>query len=143
MLRREAIGAAFVRNRDRRKGRGQAMVEFAIVASVALTLIFGIIQAALALYAYSFVSYAARAGVRYAMVHGNQSGSPATSSTVQSYVRGLAVALDTSALTATATWNPNENPGSTVTVRVTYIYTPLIWNTAMTMSSTSQGMVSN
>jgi hypothetical protein len=39
---------------DRRKRHGQAMVEFAIVATVTLTLIFGIIQSALAIYAYSF-----------------------------------------------------------------------------------------
>ncbi|MGO9062698.1 MAG: TadE/TadG family type IV pilus assembly protein [Candidatus Binataceae bacterium] len=143
MLCRDAIGASNRRNPGRRKALGQAMVEFAIVASVALALIFGIIQAALALYAYSFVSYAARAGVRYAMVHGNKSGSPATNSTVQTYVQGLAVALDTTSLTATTTWNPDENPGSTVTVRVTYTYRPLIWSTTLTMSSTSQGLISN
>lgn len=143
MPHRDAIGAAYRHNPGWRKGPGQAMVEFAIVVSLALALIFGIIQAALALYAYSFVSYAARSGVRYAMVHGNKSGSPATSSSVQSYVRGLAIALDTRSLTATATWNPDENPGSTVTVRVTYIFTPLIWNMAMTISSTSQGLISN
>ncbi len=88
------------------------MVEFAIVATVTLTLIFGIIQAALALYAYSFVSYAARAGVRYAMVRGTKSGSPATNSSVQTYVQGLAVALNTSSLTVATTWTPNEIRGA-------------------------------
>jgi Flp pilus assembly protein TadG len=131
---------------DRRKRRGQAMVEFAIVATVTLTLIFGIIQSALAIYAYSFVSYAARAGVRYAMVHGNKSTSPATNSSVQTYVQGLAVALNTGSLTVTTTWAPDENPGSTVTVKVSYAFAPLVglvWSTTLNMSSTAQGLVSN
>lgn len=129
-----------------RKLRGQAMVEFAIVATVTLTLIFGIIQAALALYAYSFVSYAARAGVRYAMVRGTNSGSPATNSSVQTYVQGLAVALNTSSLTVATTWTPNENQGSIVTVKVSYAFAPLValvWSTTLNMSSTAQGLVSN
>jgi Flp pilus assembly protein TadG len=134
------------RRRDRHKGRGQAIVEFAIVATVTLTLIFGIIQSALAIYAYSFVSYAARAGVRYAMVRGVKSGSPASSSSVQTYVRGLAVALNTSSVTVTTTWNPDENPGSTVTVQVSYAFAPLVslvWGTTLTFSSTAKGLISN
>ncbi len=131
---------------DRRKQRGQTMVEFAIVATVTLTLIFGIIQSAIAVYAYSFVSYGARAGVRYAMVRGTNSGSPATNASVQTYVQGLAVALNTSSLTVTTTWTPNESQGSTVAVRVTYAFAPLIafvWKTTLNMSSTAQGLVSN
>lgn len=139
---------AKISSRDglRCRQRAQSMVEFAIVATVALTLIFGIIQAALALYAYSFVSYGARAGVRYAMVHGNKSGTPATAASVQSYVQSLAVALNTSSLTVTTTWSPNENPGSTVTVQVSYSFAPLaplVWKPTLTMSSTTQGLVSN
>ncbi len=124
----------------------QAMVEFAMVLLVTLTLIFGIIQASLALYAYSFVSYAARCGARYAMVRGSHSSIPATKSSVQTYVNGLAVALDTSSLTVNTTWNPNNNPGSTVTVAVTYVFKPLepfVWSTNLTMVSTAQALVTN
>jgi Flp pilus assembly protein TadG len=122
------------------------MVEFAIVALVAVTLMFGVIQAALAIYAYNFVSYGARAGVRYAMVHGTQSGSAATNASVQTYVRGLAIALDTSSLTVATTWTPNESPGSTINVKVTYSFAsllPLVWSSTLSMSSTAQGVVSN
>jgi len=122
------------------------MVEFAMVLTVMLTLIFGIIQASLALYAYSFVSYGARCGARYAMVRGSKSSSPATNASVQTYVQGLAYPLNTSSLTVTTTWNPNNNPGSTVTVQVTYVFSPLaplVWSTNITMSSKAQTLISN
>jgi Flp pilus assembly protein TadG len=129
-----------------RRQRAQAMLEFAMVLVVTLTLIFGIIQASLALYAYSFVSYAARSGARYAMVRGSRSSAPATNSSVQSYVQGLAVALNTGSLTVTTSWNPNNNPGSTVTVSVSYVFAPvvpLVWNSDLTMASTAQALITN
>jgi Flp pilus assembly protein TadG len=129
-----------------RRQRAQAMVEFAMILLVTLTLIFGIIQASLALYAYSFVSYAARTGARYAMVRGSHSSAPATNSSVQTYIQGLAVALNTSSLTVTTTWNPNNSPGSTVTVSVSYVFAPLapfVWSSSLTMASTAQALITN
>ncbi len=130
----------------RREHRGQSMVEFALILLVALTLIFGIMQASLALYAFSFVSYGARCGARDAMVRGSNSTSPATVSSVQTYVQSLAFPLDISSMTVTTTWNPNNSPGGTVTVGVTYVFRPLapfLGTTNLTMSSTAQAVVSN
>ena len=130
---------------ERRK-RGQAMVEFAMVLLVTLTLIFGIIQASLALYAYGFISYAARTGARYAMVRGSHSSAPATNSSVQSYVQGLAIGINASSLTVTTSWNPNNNPGGTVTVNVRYVFAPLaplVWRSSLTMASTAQALITN
>jgi Flp pilus assembly protein TadG len=135
-----------VGSRRSRARAGQSAVEFALVAVVALTLIFGVIQAGLLIYAYSFVSYAARSAVRYAMVHGSSSASPATNASVQSYVQSLAIALNTASLTVTTTWSPNEDPGSTVTVKVNYTYDsmlPFFSPSTITMSSTAQGLISN
>jgi|SRR5579875_3992803 Flp pilus assembly protein TadG len=122
------------------------MAEFAIILLVTMTLIFGIIQASLALYAFSFVSYGARCGARYAMVRGSKSASPATSASVQAYVQSLAFPLDPAALTVTTTWNPNNDPGSTVTVQVTYVLTPLgpfLSMFAVTMTSRAQALITN
>jgi Flp pilus assembly protein TadG len=122
------------------------MVEFAMIALVALTLIFGIMQASLALYAYSFVSYGARCGARYAMVHGSSSTSPATNASMQTYVQSLAYPLNTSSLTVTTTWNPNNSPGSTVTVQVTYVFSPFapfFFSSNLTMSSKAQSLITN
>jgi len=137
---------AFAPTTKWRQRRALAMVEFAMILLVTLTLIFGIIQASLALYAYSFVSYAARSGARYAMVRGSHSSTPATNSSVQTYVAGLAVALNTSSLTVTTSWNPNNNPGSTVTVSVSYVFAPLapfVWSSNLTMASTAQALITN
>jgi len=122
------------------------MVEFAMVLPIALTLMFAIIQAGGALYAYNFVAYAARSGARYATVHGANSASPATAASVSSYVSGLAVALNTAQLTTTTTWLPNNNPGSLVSVDVSYIYKPLapfIWSANLTLDSHTETTISN
>jgi Flp pilus assembly protein TadG len=143
------MGAQSVTRTRRTKWRrqdAQTMVEFAMIVLVTLTLVFTIIQASLALYAYSFVSYGARCGVRYAMVHGSSSSSPATSSSIQSYVQSLAYPLNTNSLTVTTTWNPNNSPGSTVTVQVTYVFNPIasfVWSSNLTMSSQAQTLISN
>ncbi|HMD04986.1 MAG TPA: TadE family protein [Candidatus Binatus sp.] len=102
------------------------MAEFALVLTPCLTLFFGIINFALALYCYDFVCYSAQQAVRYATVHGSTATTPATSSSMTTYVNGLVVGvLKTSALTTTTTWSPNNTPGGVVTVVVTYNYPPL------------------
>ena len=53
--------------------RGAMIIEFAVAASVYLSLYFGILELCMALYSYNFVSEAAREGTRYAAVRGSQS----------------------------------------------------------------------
>ncbi len=102
------------------------MAEFALVLTPCLTLLFGIINFALALYCYDFVCYSAQQAVRYATVHGSTATTPATASSMTTYVNALVVGvLKTSALTTTTTWSPNNTPGGVVTVVVTYNYPPL------------------
>jgi hypothetical protein len=49
-----------------------------------------------------------------------------SSTDVKNYVNALVVGvLKTSAMTVTTTWAPNNNPGSVVTVAVTYNFPPL------------------
>jgi Flp pilus assembly protein TadG len=136
--------------------RGSALVEFAIASTVALTMIFGIIDFGRALYTYHLVADAARAGSRYAMVRGSTcavAGCPVTSSQVQTYVRGLAPGIDASSLTVAAAWPggatclgaSTQNPGCPVTVTVTYPFkfmVPLLPGFTMNMSSASQMSIS-
>ena len=89
------------------------------------------------IYAYGFVSYAARLGARYASVHGTLSGSPFSSSTVTSYVQGLSSGLNAAQLSATATYSPSQAAGSTATVTVTYNYSPLTLFSKRTISLSS------
>lgn len=49
--------------------RGQALVEFAFAGTIALTMIFGMIEFGRALYAYDQIGQAARVATRYAIVN--------------------------------------------------------------------------
>ena len=105
---------------------GQAVAEFALVITPCLTLFFGVINFALALYCYDFVCYSAQQAVRYATVHGSTATSIVSSTDVTNYVHTLVVGvLNTSAMTVTTTWSPDNKPGSIVTVNVSYNFPPL------------------
>lgn len=56
-----------LRNRDR--GRGQSLVEFALIAPIFLLIILGLVDGARAIYAYNTVANAARVGARVAIVN--------------------------------------------------------------------------
>src|ERR1700677_922873 len=123
---RGSMGRRWFADAGRRSRPGQVMAEFALVLTPCLTLFFGIINFALALYCYDFVCYSAQQAVRYATVHGSTAVTPATASSITSYVDALVVGvLKTNAMTVTTTWSPNNQPGSVVTVVITYNFPPL------------------
>jgi Flp pilus assembly protein TadG len=114
--------------------RGSSLIEFALVALALVALILvGIEFDRLAL-VYTTVANSARAGARYAIVHGSdRTGSgmdgpsgPGNTTNVETVIRNFASAglLDTSRLGITVTYAAN-NPGSQVTVAVSYPYDPL------------------
>lgn len=139
---------------------GSALVEFALATVIILTVLFGIIDMGRALYAFDWVSDAARRGTRYAMVRGTSScpGSPeltdckAGPPLIKTYIEGNAFALDQSALTVTSSCWPSSSafdpppcaPGKAVAVTVQYNFsflspfTPHSW----TMTSSSIRTVS-
>ena len=77
----------------RRSHPGQAVAEFALVITPCLTLFFGVINFALALYCYDFVCYSAQQAVRYATVHGSTATTIASSTDVHNYVNTLVVGV--------------------------------------------------
>jgi Flp pilus assembly protein TadG len=143
---------------------GSTLVEFAFVFMILVTMVLGITEFSRALYAYHFVSGAARSATRWAAVNGStcmddsSCAAPADPSGVQDYVKELATAasIDTSGtgcggspcLNTAATWNPGgcESPGCTVQVKVSYVFNflvPFIHSSAITLSSTSQMVISH
>jgi len=75
--------------------RGATLVEFAFALPLTLMLLIGILEFSRALYAYHFVSYAARASTRWASVRGSNclkltGGCPAAGSDIFAFVRGIA-----------------------------------------------------
>lgn len=125
---------------------GTSMAEFSLILIPCLTIFFAVMNFALALYCYGFVSYSAHQAARYAMVHGATAVKVATTTDVQNYVKGLITgAIDTSRLTVNASWSPNNQPGSTVTVTVGYTYKPLsnlVSSTNLSFSQTSAMVIS-
>lgn len=77
-----------------RNNRGAALVEFAIVVLLLLTLVFGIIEFGLAIKDYLTISHAAREGARLASL-----GGPTGNITTR--IDNSAIALDTGSLSIT------------------------------------------
>ncbi|HEY1850308.1 MAG TPA: TadE/TadG family type IV pilus assembly protein [Candidatus Binataceae bacterium] len=129
------------------EARGQTMVEFAMVASVFLLLLFGIMQMALTVYNYNTVCSAAREAVRYAIVRSPTSPNPATTAQIQQVAINTAVGLNTSQLTIAVSWPADANlpTQSDARVKVSYQYQlkiPFFSPVTMTLASTSQMLVS-
>jgi Flp pilus assembly protein TadG len=125
--------------------RGSTLVESALVLGLFVQMIFGIMEAARFMYFYNWVSYAAREGTRYACVRGSSSTQPASASDIQTFIMNQAVTYDPSNVTVATTWLPNNSRGSTVAVKVSYAYHPLIgiiFPAAMSLSATSKMVIS-
>ena len=68
--------ADHARSATRRRGRGQALVEFALVAPVLIIMLSGILEFGRFIIAYEAANNAVRQGTRYAIVHGYYSVAP-------------------------------------------------------------------
>lgn len=151
---------SLIARRGMRRQRGSTLVEQAFVVAFLLTVMFGIIDLSRAMYAYHFVSNAAREATRWASVRSASSPlSPtASQSTVQTYISDVSgMGLDSSSITSTTSFTapphgspactpgPGANkPGCVVQVTVNYSYTfffPLLPTSPMHMSSTSQMLI--
>lgn len=158
--------------RPLRGENGGTLVETALSIALLLTLLIGIIEACLMVYTYHFISNAAREGTRYAIVRGStwsqspwnatgtcpaytDSGCIASSQNIQDYVKSLVFpGISAGSLTVTPNWynapggtaNAAFNAaGDVVQVQVQYnfpVAIPFIPKSALTMSSTSQMVIS-
>lgn len=102
-----------------RQAAGTAAVEFAFVAPLLLALLLGAIDGGRAMLALNTVEKLTKDGARYASVRGSEFLSPATEAEIQSYVRGRATGLN-GVVAVNVNWVPDNKPGSTVDVVVSY-----------------------
>ena len=126
---------------------GQAMIETSLCFLLFITIFIAIMEFGMGIFTYNFVSYAAREGSRYASTRGSQCASPcttATNDTVQTMIRNQVVALDSSKVAVSTTWNSSKVPGNTVTVNVSYPIKPLLGFLLgnITVAATSTMMIS-
>ena len=147
----------------RARQRGTTILESAVMISVLLVMMFGVVGFGNALYTYHFVSNTAREATRWASVRGYtctgslSGGCPANDADVNAYVQNLStgIGLDPTKVTTTTTWvaPPNNlaacttkpnSPGCVVKVQVQYSFQflfPLL-PSGFTMQSTSQMVIS-
>ena len=124
----------------RRSQGGQTIVEAALVITVNLVFIFGIIEFGRASFAFNQLAYLAQDGTRYASLRGKTVQTPATAASIQTYVQGRAVAMGSPSVTTT--WQNNSNdPGNWVRVQVSYPLTfvaPFLPTNTLNLSAASQ-----
>jgi Flp pilus assembly protein TadG len=137
------------------------MVEFAVVASLTAVILLGLLIGGLGIFRYQQVARLARDGSRWASVHGTQyahdtKNTAATAQDVYNQVIAPnATGLDLSQLTYSVTWDTDNSPShtatvngqqvsvaNTVTVTVTYNWIPEALLGRVTLSSTSESVMS-
>jgi Flp pilus assembly protein TadG len=136
--------------------RGQALIEFSVVVLLMVIMLLFVVEMGRMLLVYTTVANAARAGVRYAIVHGssravgttpnNASGPGSNPAQVVKVVSNFAGAapLTISLLVITVTYPSGSNaPGQSVNITVVYPYDPLTtyFSKAMRLGSAAQGVI--
>ncbi len=111
--------------------RGNVAVEYAMTLPILLAFIYGIVEVSHYAYLRTTMANTAHDAVRYASVHSSQSTQPATSTDVTNFVNselsGLGLnSAGSNGTTVTVTYSPDNNPGSTVNVNISYPYVPLM-----------------
>lgn len=98
------------------------MVEIALILPIFFLLIFGFTSFAFVLFGFCNATYASRAAVRYAVLHGGSTGSPCTAAQVQTLVTSYLWGTPSAGITVTTNWNPDNSMGSTVAMKVAITY---------------------
>jgi Flp pilus assembly protein TadG len=146
--------------RSLNKARGVAMIELLLTLPMVFTAIFGLAESARLMLAYTTLSEAARAGTRYAIVHGSyrigdctdaalngKAGPSDDPPCVVRVVKNVATAagLSSASLTVKVLYSAGTNKiGDPVSVKVTYPFSSvltLIVPFSVTIGSTSEGRI--
>jgi Flp pilus assembly protein TadG len=142
--------------RQWRTDQGGVLVEFTLIAIMLVVVMLGIVEMGRMVLVYTTVANAARAGARYAIVHGaertgtgaNGPSGPGSTTQVKNIVTDFAAGglLDTSKLNITVNYpNGLNTADSPVTVTVTYPYDAFVpyFSSLLnaTLGSTSEGVI--
>ena len=96
-----------IKHMRRRRGRGQALVEFALVIPIFLLLVFGLVDLGRAVFVNNSLGEAARDGARYGSVQA-RAYSVASRTAVEDWVEARLVGVPDPTVTVTCV---TENPG--------------------------------
>jgi Flp pilus assembly protein TadG len=98
------------------------MIEMALVLPIYFMLVYGVFQICFIMFGYCNATYACRQAARYAGIHGTGSTYQCTSTDVQNVAKTYLWGAPQSGITITTTWSPDNNPNSTVTVKISLVY---------------------
>ena len=120
------------RKTNRSRERGQALVEFLLSAVFLLTTVFAVIEMLVFVYTYVVMAQAAKAGVRYAIVHGSSSTIPSGPSDYTAVENVVKYYADYPGMTITVSYPdaaPENHPPNRVRVELVYPFSllPLGW----------------
>ncbi len=122
-----------------RKSRGQAMVEFALLASLLFLLLMGIFDFGRAVSVYINIAEAAHEGARQLVLRSNYASTPPDSVIINATLAKIGGGGMVLPNTGYIWISPNRTPGNPqVTVRVTYLFAPM---TAMISDLTGTGFI--
>jgi Flp pilus assembly protein TadG len=135
--------------------RGGALIELVFITILLFMVIFTMVEMNRMLLVTAALADSARAGVRYAIVHGADNAVTATQiATVIQNFASTGILNPAQLNVANASWTPtytacsgcrsNTQPGSTVQITVSYPYDPFITyfpGLQVTLSSTSDGVI--
>jgi Flp pilus assembly protein TadG len=139
-------------HRPLRSGRpGAITLEAALVYPILFMLTLGVIVFGLGVSRYQQVAALAREGARLASVQGQQyqkttGKAAATQTSITTYIKSQAIGFDKSKLNVVVTWSPDNNTShlvsgqavqNTVSVTVSYTWSPEVYGSAVTLTSTS------
>lgn len=102
------------------------MIEMALILPVYFCSVFGIVQLCLAAFGYCNATYACRQASRFAAIHGTGSTYQATRTDLQNIANQYLWGSPKGSTTVTITWSPDNNPGSTVIVKIAMVYPTVI-----------------
>ncbi len=136
--------------------RGQVLAEFAVTSLAALTLFFGIIDTARAVYTYHLIADDARLATRYAIVNGVTSCAGGSPDPLLAYVTAQSFGITPSLLTVATTCPggntgcpstaaPYNGAGCLLSVTVSYSFhfiAPIVSIVVIPMTSRSQMVIS-
>ena len=106
--------------------KGGTLVEAALVLLVYAVLMAGVMELGIVGFAANSVSFAAHRAARFGSLRGSASGHPASISDIQASAASAAAPLNPLNLNVAVVFQPNNQPGSSVQVTVSYAIRPAL-----------------
>lgn len=124
------------------------MVEFGLFFLIFLALAVGLMEMGRAVWTYTTLSHAVRAGARHAIVHGNLNPIGDGDTTIEDVVKLNAVGIDQNDITVTTSFDTTNERGNIVQVRIAYPFRLvsgglLVSQATIQMASTSRMVILN